>query len=68
MTGPLQVARKDKKNPRPRPRVVSPSALPRPGPAQGGKAGGRELPELNLSNNKIINKINFSIYVVFTTY
>jgi hypothetical protein len=54
-----------KKNPRPRPRVGSPLALPHQGPAQGGKAGGSKLPGLNLSNNKTINKFNLSFYDVF---
>ncbi|WP_416559773.1 hypothetical protein ACHEXL_12745 [Limnohabitans sp. yimb22184] len=40
-------------------------ALPRQGPAQGGKAGGSKLPKVNLSNNKTINKFNFCFYVGF---
>ena len=43
----------------------SPLALPRQGPAQGGKAGGSKLPKVNLSNNKTINKLNFGFYVDF---
>jgi hypothetical protein len=57
---------RQKKTPALGPRVASPSALPPAGPAQGGKAGGSKLPEVNLANNKIINKMNLQFYSVFT--
>jgi hypothetical protein len=37
----------------------------RPSPAQGGKAGGSKLPDINLSNNKIANKSKFTFCDVF---
>jgi hypothetical protein len=44
------------------------SALPRPGPAQGGKAGDSKLPERNLSNIKTVNKVDFVFNETFDVY
>jgi hypothetical protein len=44
------------------------STLPPPGPAQGGKAGGSKLPEVNLSNIKTDNKSEFVIYATIDVY
>jgi hypothetical protein len=57
-----------KKTPGLGPRVGNLSTLPPPGPAQGGKAGGSKLPEVNLSNIKTDNKSEFVIYATIDVY